>query len=232
LTGQFSPGARLAEEHLAAAMRVSRTPVREALHRLEAEGMVARCGRRGFAVPPSSAAVRDELLELKAVLEGYVLRTLCAHVTSAVFAALRDTVQRSEAAVAFGEPRIAARWNGRFHAYLIECVATRPRLAAELVALAQQLIRYRTPAGWSEDASSRRAAQHRKLLVALELGDADLCERLTRQHGAGAQSLACVDGVVLQGALAPWYEDGGRPTRGWNDAAASRGRFERGRLHP
>jgi len=68
LTGQFTPNQRLTEESLAKKLGVSRTPVREALHKLELEGLVKTAGARGFCVPDDSAEHRMNLFCQERVL--------------------------------------------------------------------------------------------------------------------------------------------------------------------
>src|SRR5512139_3429849 len=76
LSGGFDPGDRLTEEYLAGRMKVSRTPVREALHKLESEGLIKRRQKRGFIVSRDSQEEVEEIFEIRAILEGYALRTI------------------------------------------------------------------------------------------------------------------------------------------------------------
>ena len=74
LSGAVNPRERLTEEHLAELLGVSRTPVREALHRLASEGLIRPLETRGFIVSGDSKEEVEELFEIRAVLEGYALR--------------------------------------------------------------------------------------------------------------------------------------------------------------
>jgi DNA-binding GntR family transcriptional regulator len=199
LAGRWPAGERLTEERVTGELQASRTPVREALHRLEVEGVVVRAGRRGHAVPPPSAEVRDDLLELGAVLEGYALRILCDRIAPEALAALHKTVQRADAALAHGNPREAAQWHGRFHASVRLGISDRRRLADGLNDSAQHLIRYRSPGIPSVATCRRIADQHREILVALQLGDPDVCERLMRAHGCGVDALVCLPSLTMRG---------------------------------
>jgi len=182
-------------------MQASRTPVREALHRLEVEGVVTRLRRRGFAVPPSSTAARDELLELKAVLEGYAVRLFCEQITPEALAVVRGILGRAETALRSGNCRLAARWHWRFHAYLSRWVTPRKHLGDELARITEQLMRYREAEAPSEIACQHVASQHKKILVALELGDPEVCERLMRAHVHGEDPTACLAPLPMRGAL-------------------------------
>ena len=69
--GELTPGVRLVEEHLAAVIGTSRTPIREALHRLEQEKLVMRRKQGGYQVRPLSAREVEETAGVRAVLESY-----------------------------------------------------------------------------------------------------------------------------------------------------------------
>src|SRR5689334_8813336 len=73
-SGHYPPGARLVERTLARQLSVSHIPIREALTRLEKEGIVVRHPRRGARVAELSPRLLDEISTLRAVLEGFVAR--------------------------------------------------------------------------------------------------------------------------------------------------------------
>ncbi|MCE5282763.1 MAG: GntR family transcriptional regulator, partial [Deltaproteobacteria bacterium] len=76
LSGRFTPGERLTEEHLAEELGISRTPVREALHKLEQDGLIEPLETRGFCIPSDSPEEIEDLFELRTVLEGYTLKII------------------------------------------------------------------------------------------------------------------------------------------------------------
>ena len=95
VTGQLSPGARLTENDLAAKLKVSRTPVREALNRLERDGLVA--GRRqGYAVKEFDINMFREAFEVRELLDGYATELATGKITSADKQRLRDMVRECE----------------------------------------------------------------------------------------------------------------------------------------
>ncbi len=71
ISGEFEPGKRLIEERLAEDMKTSRTPVREAIQKLEKEGLIQRLSRGGFSVKGVSEEEVEEVFGLREVLEGY-----------------------------------------------------------------------------------------------------------------------------------------------------------------
>lgn len=190
VSGQFAPGERLTEERLAEAMHVSRTPVREALHRLEVEEIIEPLGRRGFTVPAPSGSERDELLELRALLEGHAVQVWCG-ATSTLESIVQETAAKAEAALAEERIAEAMHWNRCFHAALCPPALGRPRLADALAAINGHLLRYRGPLV-SPEACGRAIAEHRGILLAVKLGEPDLGERLARQHGHAAGATGCL----------------------------------------
>ena len=81
ISGEFEPGRRLIEERLAEDMKTSRTPVREAIQKLEKEGLIHRLPRGGFAVKGVSEEEVEEVFGLRAVLEGYAAYLATARIT-------------------------------------------------------------------------------------------------------------------------------------------------------
>ncbi|MST33366.1 GntR family transcriptional regulator, partial [Acidimicrobiaceae bacterium USS-CC1] len=98
--GEHAAGSRLREEDLAATLGLSRTPVREALRRLQAEGLVEVEPRRGALVATWSADELDEIFELRALVEGYGARRAAARVADAQVGLLEELCEGMEEAVA------------------------------------------------------------------------------------------------------------------------------------
>jgi DNA-binding GntR family transcriptional regulator len=95
ITGQLPPGARLTEVELAETLQVSRTPIREALTRLERDGLVV--GRRqGYAVKAFDLAMFSEAFAIREVLDGYATELACARITTAGKQRLRGLIQECE----------------------------------------------------------------------------------------------------------------------------------------
>ena len=112
---QIRPGERLQEVSLAAQLGVSRTPVREALARLESEGMIVVEGR-GFVVPELTDADIDEIYQLRFLLEPAAARIAVAEVSSPTdLASMSSAVDDSVAAEKNGDFRAFLEANSRFH---------------------------------------------------------------------------------------------------------------------
>ena len=112
---QIRPGERLQEVSLAAQLGVSRTPVREALARLESEGMIAVEGR-GFVVPELTDADIEEIYQLRFLLEPAAARTAVAEISSPTdLASMAAAIDEATAADRNGDFRAFLEANSRFH---------------------------------------------------------------------------------------------------------------------
>jgi DNA-binding GntR family transcriptional regulator len=182
LSGRFNPGERLAEEHLAKELGISRTPIREALHKLESEGLIKPLASRGFVASQDSKDDIEELFEIRAVLEGYALRVICGRITDTVLAQLEETVEKAEEALGRHGLDEIFQWNTRFHDTLHDLITDRRRLYHQMVTMRQYVLRYRKNTLQYPDGGARTVDGHRKILLALRLRDPDLCERVMREH--------------------------------------------------
>ena len=182
LSGLLSPEERLTEEHLAEMLGVSRTPVREALYKLESEGLIQQLETRGFIVSGDSKEEVEELFEIRAVLEGYALRITSARITEESLQQLSESIKKAEVALKAHQINEVFKWNTRFHDTLHERVSDKVRLYRMIVDMRKQVLRYRKETLQSHEGAERTLDGHRKILLALRLKDPDLCERAMREH--------------------------------------------------
>jgi DNA-binding GntR family transcriptional regulator len=182
LEGRFNPGERLTEEHLAKELGISRTPVREALHKLESEGLIKPLATRGFVASQDSKEEIEELFEIRAVLEGYALRVICGRITEPVLDQLEEAVAKAEEALQRHCLDEIFRWNTRFHDTLHDLITDKHRLYHQMVTMRQYVLRYRKNTLQYPDGGKRTVEGHRRILLALRLRDPDLSERLMREH--------------------------------------------------
>lgn len=172
---------RLDEKSLAADLGVSRTPVREALARLEHEGLVRILPRRGVYIVRKSKAEIIEMLKVWAALESMAARLMCEQATDAEIATLRGLFSKfedTEVRFHLNEYSVA---NLRFHQRIIE-LSHSPLLTS----LAQNLLVHvraiRTRSLGEDDRAERSIVDHMHIIEALEARDAELAERLVRDH--------------------------------------------------
>ncbi len=188
LRGEFQPNKRLAEESLAELLGVSRTPIREALHKLELEGLIRKKGARGFCVPEESAEEMEELFEIRAVLEGHALTCLSKDVSEQQLQLLKELIAEAEQAMAAGELEYVFDCNTRFHDLLYSLIRSkRPRLHSMIEDMREYVLRYRKSTLTSPSAAKRSIIGHKKIVMALELHDPLLCEQVMRAHVHEAQ---------------------------------------------
>lgn len=176
--GALPPGARLREVELAERLGLSRTPIREAIRRLEADGLVEHLPRQGASLRRLGYAEVMELYEMRAVLEGTAAR-LAARAASDL--ELRELVEINAEMTASADPTDTARLNRQFHAGLINAAKNR-YLKRAIGAMARTLL-ILGPSTLHDPARSKSAAsEHEGLLQALNARDGQTAEVRMRAH--------------------------------------------------
>ena len=182
LSGRFVPGERLAEEHLAEELGISRTPVREALHKLEQEGLIEPLESRGFRVPHDSPEEIEDLFDIRTVLEGYTLKIICERITDEQSEKLEEMIDKAEDALRRKRIDEVFQWNTQFHDTLHSLVADKRRFHSLIVNMRKYVLRYRKDTLQNLGAGKRAIDGHRQILLTLKLKDPELCERVMRIH--------------------------------------------------
>ncbi|HEX2141184.1 MAG TPA: GntR family transcriptional regulator [Candidatus Limnocylindria bacterium] len=181
LSRMLPPGSRLGEERLAALFSVSRTPVREALMRLESENLAARNRRSGLVVADVSAEQILEIYVIREALDGVAARQAAHFHSGADIAALErinDQIERAAAEGAF--PRMASL-NVEFHTALAR--ASRNQILQRFVDQVHQAVRRFTRTTFSEPGRAQEAvSEHRQIIDAVKAQDEELAERVARAH--------------------------------------------------
>ena len=184
--GGLRPGDRLLEADLAKRLGISRTPVREAIRQLEAEGLVVHVPRVGAAVRSLDPGEVTELYEMRGVLEGTAAR-LAARAASSVEIEELGAIN-AEMAAARGDPARLYELNRQFHAALLD--AARNRYLARSVAGLQKTLYLLGPTTLEEDARAKGAVEeHEAVLAALRARDEQAAEQAMRQHVAAAHAI-------------------------------------------
>ena len=181
-SGRFRPGERLAEEHLATELGVSRTPVREALHKLVQDGLIEPLESRGFCIPRDSEKEIADLFELRTVLEGYTLKIICERITDEQIAMLEGIVNNADDALRRKKIEEVFHWNTQFHDTLHSLVEDKHRFHVLIVNMRKYVLRYRKDTLQYLGAAKRASDGHRQILLALKLKDPEICERVMRIH--------------------------------------------------
>ena len=184
LSGSFPGGSRITEQDIAAAAGVSRTPVREALRRLHAEGLVDFTANLGAVVTVWEEADTDEIFELRAMLESYGARRAARTATEEQLRALRALAEEQYRECRQREADFLERvgtLNARFHRALQEAAAS-PRLSRALAALIEAPLMMKTFEKYTPDDLERSAAHHLELCSALEARDPEWADAVMRSH--------------------------------------------------
>ena len=179
----YSPDAdlRLDEQRLAEALGVSRTPVRQALARLDHEGLVRIMPRRGVLILRKSKGEITEMIRAWAALESMAARLVCERATDEEIRELRDLFAGFEG----DELRLHldeySEANLVFHSRIIE-LGRNPVITSMVDGLLVHVRAIRGRMIGQDDRAERSIVDHMHIIEALEARDAELAERLVRDH--------------------------------------------------
>ena len=186
LTGEYGPDERLIEEQLAERLGVSRTPVRQALTMLEAEGLVEIEPNRGATVCSFSIEDVWDIYDLRAVLEGHAARRAAGRIERRELEYLRELTGEMEGlAGRFDdheeEIRALVGLNQEFHWTIVE--ASRNRRLGRLINRTVEIpLMFKAFFWYTPHERIISNHYHRQILEALEGGDADRAEIIMREH--------------------------------------------------
>ncbi|WP_406676475.1 GntR family transcriptional regulator [Moorella sp. ACPs] len=181
LTGRLEPGTRLVERKIAKQLGVSRTPVREAIRKLELEGLVEHLPRRGVVVARMSTREAWEVYSIRAVLEGLAARLAAEHINPIQLKRLNELVNAMEKACDEDDYDRLQELHLEFNEIICKA-AESPRLHQMIDNLVDYIVGF-TKVGYSVPGRTRAATrEHRELLEALMKGDGERAERIARQH--------------------------------------------------
>lgn len=142
LTGELKPGERLMEIHLAERLGVSRTPIREAIRKLELEGLVTMIPRRGAEVAQITEKSMSDVLEVRRALDALCVELACDRITEEELACLEQACSDFESAVKTGEIKVIAQADVKLHDIIVQATGN-ARLIQLVNNLSEQMYRYR-----------------------------------------------------------------------------------------
>lgn len=178
-TGGLKPGTRVREAELAQRFGISRTPVRDAIRRLEQDGLVVHVPRAGAVVRQLDHREVNELYEMRSVLEGTAARMAAVHASEIEILELEElneTMLREA-----GNVPVVKETSLRWHAYLHQAAKNR-YLISSVTALSDALLLLN---GTTLDTTSRveaAYAEHAEIIKGLRSRDPDEAERAARGH--------------------------------------------------
>jgi DNA-binding GntR family transcriptional regulator len=191
LGGDLAPGARLGEVELAERLGVSRTPVREALSRLAAEGIVEIAPNRGARVATWTLAELEGVFDLRATLEPRLTAYAAAHAGPDDLAELDDLAARMVQVGCPGSGQdldALVPLNRAFHDRLV-ALAGHPTLAAALAAAIRPPIVLRNFHAYDEASLRRSLAHHVEIVAALRAGDGNWARAVMTAHISNARAV-------------------------------------------
>jgi DNA-binding GntR family transcriptional regulator len=183
-SGEFTPGMQLTEELLAELCGVSRTPIRDALRRLESEFFVRRADNQRCFVAHWTLDDVQEMFALRAMLEGHAAARASERVNPATIGALRHH-NGIIAAVADSQGQLDIEKfleaNRAFHRTLLDAAGSR-RLAELLQRLVEQPVVNRTARSYSRDEVATSRREHDELIAAIEAADPSWARAVMTAH--------------------------------------------------
>ncbi len=179
VTGELAPGAPIIEADLAATLGASRTPVREALRRLESEGLVEPRGLRGSVVRELRADEIVCIYEIRELLEGLAAQRASRTLVANDYKELESIVRRMQATLA--DPVEFERLDTAFHDFLVEH-ADGPRLKRMLTDLREEIVSWRLLSLSSLDRRKATIKEHKAMIAAMRSRAEDAIMAATALH--------------------------------------------------
>lgn len=176
--GEFKPGDRLVEAELAERFGVSRTPIREALQRLETQGVLARDGR-SLVVASLNHDQLGELYVVRAELEGLAARLAAQHAAPEEIRVLWEMVRKDREIV--DRPELLARANKRFHRQ-IHLASHNRYLIQQLDMVHRAMVLIATTSLAAKGRGEKALEEHEKIVMAIEARDGEAADLALRQH--------------------------------------------------
>ena len=179
--GAFEPGRRLIEEKLAEDMKTGRTPVREAMQKLEKEGLIYRLPKTGLAVKGVTEDEVDEVFGIRGILEGYAGFLATERIEEDELTSLEEIIAREEACLENMNPEEFIRLDGEFHDVLYKA-AKNTRLYDLLNDLRDTMYRYRVIILRSQGKPRLAVDDHKKMVASIRSKNPERVARLVRKH--------------------------------------------------
>ena len=181
LTGELKPGERLMEIHLANRLGVSRTPIREAIRKLELEGLVTMIPRRGAEVAQITEKSLQDVLEVRRALDALCAELACDRITAEGKAALKKACDHFDEATKTGEVVAIAEADVALHDIIVQATGNQ-RLIQLINNLSEQMYRYRFEYIKDESGHENLVNEHRMIYESIMSGDKEKAAAAARLH--------------------------------------------------
>jgi DNA-binding GntR family transcriptional regulator len=179
--GDLIPESRVVETRVADALGISRTPVREAIHKLERESLLRKNPAGGFFVAGLTRADVEETFGIRSVLESYAARLAALKHREEDLAPLDEKISEYQRYLDKGETNALLRINTEFHD-LLYALSLSPRLIKMINDLKDQIYRFRQVILKVEKMARASNHDHKLMLKYIRKRDEDRVERLVKEH--------------------------------------------------
>jgi DNA-binding GntR family transcriptional regulator len=187
IRGDIPPGSRMVETRIAETMGVSRTPVREAIHKLEIEGLLTKQPHSGFAVTGLSREDIEECFGIRAVLEGYAARLATMRHTPEQLKPLIRKNELFRKHLEKDDLKALPKINTDLH-NMIYALSGSPKLTRMINDLKEQILRFREIILKSKSLARASHKDHSDMLAMMQERRAEEAEKLVREHILRGQS--------------------------------------------
>lgn len=181
LTGQLKPGERLMEVHLANKLGVSRTPIREAIRKLELEGLVIMIPRRGAEVAEITEKSLSDVLEVRRALDALSVELACDRITEEEMQELKRACDEFEGAVKGKDVSLIAKADVALHDIIVKATGNQ-RLQQLVNNLAEQMYRYRFVYIKDESQHDKLVAEHKEIYESIAKRDRERAAKAAKLH--------------------------------------------------
>lgn len=181
LTGELKPGERLMEIHLANRLGVSRTPIREAIRKLELEGLVTMIPRRGAEVAQITEKSLQDVLEVRRALDALSVELACERISQEELEQLEQACKKVEEAIAGKDLKKIAQADVAFHDIIVKATGN-TRLVQMVNNLSEQMYRYRFEYIKDESKHQSLITEHRIIFESLRCKDKETASDTAKLH--------------------------------------------------
>lgn len=181
LTGELKPGERLMEIHLANRLGVSRTPIREAIRKLELEGLVIMIPRRGAEVAQITEKSLKDVLEVRRALDALCVELACDRISAEETEQLRESCEEFERATETEDTAVIAKADVELHDIIVHATGNQ-RLIQLINNLSEQMYRYRFEYIKDEDRHDNLIREHRMIYESIAKRDKKRAAEAAKLH--------------------------------------------------
>ena len=181
LRGELKPGERLMEIQLANKLGVSRTPIREAIRKLELEGLVLMIPRKGAEVAEITEKSLRDVPEVRRALEELAVELVCEKITEEQIQDLKDAAEEFKESLESGDITRIAEADVKFHD-VIYMATDNQKLIQLLNNLREQMYRYRVEYLKRSDFHQQLIDEHEEIIETIESGQKDRAVQVVCQH--------------------------------------------------